>query len=297
MNGEIINRISLFLRLIRIDNLLFLSYLQFSIYWLVYKQQISGISHSGNLNDIFPIWIFPTFFIMALGNLINDFFDFKGDIINNKRPSGKGEISKKEILTLVYILSGLVITSIVISQNYIPRAFEIYGIISICIFAYSKWLKCIPLLGNLLIALLCSIAVLFPIMFTYEIYSSSLQPFIAGFIYFVFIITLIREIVKDLEDMKGDKATHCKTLPIRIGEKTTKIIALIITVSSLIMATFWATFFEMPLVVSIFILTVLPLIYVSFQFSQSNNFFEISRTLKMIMLSSSLLIFIFHYSS
>tara|TARA_R110001599_G_scaffold45867_3_gene135185 strand:- start:1471 stop:2349 length:879 start_codon:yes stop_codon:yes gene_type:complete len=184
--------------------------------------------------------------ITAGGYIINDIFDIKADKIN--KPTKvyiENTISKKNAF-LAYILLSLLGLVLGIYASYIKEniSYSIFFISTIILlYWYSKSLKRIAVIGNLVIAFLTALTIF--IVFVFEIKNTntafnlveaisnffiSISITISIFIYiiFAFFMTFIREVIKDIEDVKGDYALQMKTLPILIGVKRTKNIALLI---------------------------------------------------------------------
>ena len=141
--------------------------------------------------------------------MINDIFDLESDRINHpERPLSQGTLSVKSIVSsiILFNLIGLFLAFII---N--PAAFIIALSASALLFLYSLKLKRIPLLGNIVVAFLTGM------VFIYAGVSVNNYPFAIIPAVFAFLINLIRELVKDMEDVEGDKAAKTITLPQRIG--------------------------------------------------------------------------------
>jgi len=185
--------------------------------------------------------------ITASGYIINDVFDVEADKINKPTKVFIGNtISKKNALQAYFILLilGLVfgVYSAYIKGNI---SYSILFISTIALlYWYSKSLKKIAVIGNLVISFLTALTIF--IVFIFEVkntnsslniaeeisnFFTSISVTISVFIYiiFSFFMTLIREIIKDIEDMKGDYALKMKTLPIIIGVNRTKNVVLVIS--------------------------------------------------------------------
>ena len=170
----------------------------------------------------------------AAGNIINDILDKSSDKINHPNriiPSGKLTIKQAGI---EYFL--LVIVASVLSSFISQLAFLIVFLTSVLLFLYSNILKKIPLLGNITVAYLTGMA------FIYGGVSvghprAALIPAV-----FAFLINLIRELIKDIQDIDGDKHAGINTFPIKYGVDKTK---------------YLITFFVIILVVS----TSLPFVF------------------------------------
>ena len=166
----------------------------------------------------------------ASGNIINDFYDIEIDRINRpERPLASNKISVKSALN--YYLS-LMFISIVISFEINFTAFLIVIITHALLFLYSFKLKKIAFVGNMTVSCLTGLAFIFGGVAVNN-YSNAIIPAV-----FAFLINLIRELVKDMEDIPGDEQLDINTLPIKIGTHKTKHYLLIIS-SLLMLCTFY----------------------------------------------------------
>lgn len=165
------------------------------------------------------------FFETAAGNVINDYFDYNIDLINKpERPIPSGRISLKAGRNYGYLLFGLgTLCGFLISAmtgNWIP--FAIVLVADVILYLYAYKLKTTPLIGNLTVGFMTGFGFVFagftlnnPTIITTSIY--------LGF--FAFVMTTARELIKDIEDMEGDKAEGAKTYPILYGAKITSVLA------------------------------------------------------------------------
>jgi 4-hydroxybenzoate polyprenyltransferase len=168
------------------------------------------------LTDL-SLWLLisGTVFIAAGGYIINDYYDVKIDIINRPARLVVGRsLSRRQALTahltitLAGILLGLAVGLKVAAVNF-SAAFLLWF--------YSNSLKRLPLLGNIVVSLLTGISILMVgILYPHNLYN------ILWYAVFAFFVSLIREIIKDMEDMKGDQTFGCETLPIKYGIRKTK---------------------------------------------------------------------------
>ena len=170
------------------------------------------------------------FFETAAGNVINDYFDYKIDLINKpERPLPSGRISLKAGRNYGYLqfLLGTVCGFLIsyLTSNWIP--FVIVLISDVILYLYAYKLKSTPLIGNLAVGFMTGFGFVFGgyTINTPEIISISL---VLGV--FAFVMTTAREIIKDIEDVEGDEAEGAKTLPILIGTKTPAILAICLIV-------------------------------------------------------------------
>lgn len=247
------------LRLIRCTNLIFITILL----WVMEKWVAVPLLEAQYYNEQLPWWmllllIVATVCIAAGGYVVNDYFDVKIDRIN--RPDQlivTNTVSKTAALRLGWILSGIGML-VGIAAAWCVRSWSL-GIIFLLVpgllWFYSSSYKRRFLLGNLVVALVSGLAPmviafanvgilrkLYPLLLPYTTLQHDLYAWLGGFALFAFLCTLIREIIKDMQDQMGDRELECHTLPIRLGDKWTKIIvtALILLTMSAIVYVWYA---------------------------------------------------------
>lgn len=170
--------------------------------------------------------ILTVLFEISAGNVINDYFDYKIDLINKpERPIPSGKITPKTARNYAYVLFILgTICGFFISyltNNWL--CFIIVLISDMVLYIYAYKLKSTPLIGNLTVGFMTGLCFAFG---GYSINNPTiiLNSWILGF--FAFVMTTAREITKDIEDIEGDKKEGAKTFPILYGEKLSAIIAI-----------------------------------------------------------------------
>lgn len=170
---------------------------------------------------------FTAFLSTAAGNSINDYFDIEIDKINRpSRPLPSGLISRFEVLYFYLIIT---IISLITAGFINQIAFAISLFASLLMFIYSFILKKHPLIGNVTVSFLTGVAFLFGGISVGEIQPVLFPALLA------FNINFIREIVKDVEDLEGDKKCDLKTFPIKFGiENTQKILTILFIVTIII---------------------------------------------------------------
>lgn len=157
------------------------------------------------------------FIVTGAGNSINDYFDHKIDAINKpERPIPSGRISLKT--ALIYSLS-LFLVGIVLAFSINFLLGMIAFLSSILMVFYARDLKTKCLIGNLSISFLTGLCFVFGGIAVGQIMVSIYLGFYA------FLMTMAREIVKDMEDMEGDREEGATTLPLVYGTRTSSIIA------------------------------------------------------------------------
>lgn len=192
-------------------------------------------------------------FSAAAGNIINDYFDMRADRINkpNQVIIGK-HIKRRWAILGHWVFNSLaIIIALYLGWKYKNIWFFVFPFLStILLWFYSMVLKKKVLLGNIAIAFLSGIVPFLAGIFLMEFYVNemketpieiywmgsakiiSLRTWVWAWVLFLsiyaFALTLIREIIKDMADIDGDKVIHCQTLPIKYGLKKTKIILVIL---------------------------------------------------------------------
>lgn len=199
---------------------------------------VSGVAVGSYLAS--PNWLtihtgltgLAVFFVCAGGNALNDARDVAIDRISHPdRVLVRGELSKRTaiVMTAVFMASGLMLASLV---NVTVVAIGAAGIL--LTLSYDLWLKQVPLLGNVLVAVSAGL--------TFLIGGAASDPerwcgLPGPMIPFIFAILfhLVRELVKDVEDREGDMQSGIVTLPSRMGVKPTLTLASALTAISIIL--------------------------------------------------------------
>ena len=155
-----------------------------------------------------------TVLIAAAGYIINDYYDIKIDYINKPQKVVVGSVLKRRAAMFIHtglnvlgVLAGLVVSIKIAAINLIAATW---------LWAYSNQLKRMPFIGNLSVALLSGLAI--AVVGVHYQHNARRVYFYAIFAFF---ISLIREIIKDIEDLKGDASFGCQTLPVVWGIRQT----------------------------------------------------------------------------
>ncbi len=159
--------------------------------------------------------------VNAGGNIINDYYDIEIDKINRpNRPLPSGQMRIKTALTLYIYFTFF---ALIMANHYLGKvAFGIVAITSALMFLYSYKLKGVPLVGNIVVAFSTGLAFLFGSVVVGNIYCGIIPAL------FAFLISLMRELVKDIEDIEGDESANVSTFPIKFGiDKTVKLISIV----------------------------------------------------------------------
>ncbi|MCB0496365.1 MAG: geranylgeranylglycerol-phosphate geranylgeranyltransferase [Cyclobacteriaceae bacterium] len=262
------------LKLIRYLNLAIVAITQL----LVARFLVAGTSIYGLLtNTMFDLMVASTLLIASAGYIINDYYDIKIDYVNkpNRVVVGK-HLKRRHVLVMHSFFNGLGILLGVFVSWWVTL---VNILASFLLWIYSNQLKRLPLWGNLVVSLLTGLSV----FVVYVLFQQNLE-LIAMYAIFAFFISLIREIVKDMEDIEGDEKFGCKTLPISIGMPATKRIIYFITFLFLIvvfllanpLSIFWPFFGTLTIILAF----LCNRIYVA---DKKNDYANISTYAKVIM--------------
>lgn len=210
----------------------------------------------------FGLLVFSIVLVAAGGNIINDYFDLRADRINKPHRVLIGKHVKRRVAMVSHIafsVAGIII------GGYLSWEVGMWKLVIIHLFAaaslwyYSVIFKREFLIGNIVIALLAALIPLtvglFEIPLVMDVYGDQVREyfiqadpsgdpnlffkilyyFILGFAGFAFLLSLIREIQKDLADVRGDRRVGCRTLPIVLGIRRTKLISIVLLGVSTVM--------------------------------------------------------------
>lgn len=250
-----------FLKLIRVKNLAFIILIQLMVRYAILLPLLLIFNIelvTGNL--YFGLVVMATVFIAAGGYIINDYFDTRIDEINKPEKVIVGKtISRHLAMTLHQVLTGIgVAIGLLLSWKAHSFAIAIiFLFIPGLLWFYSSVYKRQFLVGNLIVAVCAALVpftiILFEVYFLKSKYGSEfIDNGLIGLIFhwgiyfalFAFITTLIREIVKDMEDEEGDREMECNTIPIVLGKFWSKLIVMLLSAGTLGLLMF--KFFQYP---------------------------------------------------
>ena len=197
-----------FLRLTRVWNLFILALAQ-------YFTAVMIIDRANVFDLHFFLLVVSTSFIAAAGYIINDYYDIKIDLINKPERVVIGKGITRRYAILYHTLLSFAGVAIGTFLNWKIGVLNLGA--AFLLWWYSNSLKRQPLIGNMVVSLLTALA----IVIVDALYKTG-DPLLFIYAAFAFFITLIREIIKDMEDLKGDDTFGCKTLPIIWGMRKTK---------------------------------------------------------------------------
>ena len=169
------------------------------------------------------ILVFVSTLVIASGYIINNFYDSEKDLINRPNKSTLDRLVSQKTKLQVYFSLNFLATALAFVISW--RAAFFYSVYIFLIWFYSHKLKKYPIVGNLTASLLAVLP-----FFGILLYFKNFYHVIFAHATFLVLLILIREMIKDLENLKGDMVNNYQTIPVRFGEKISKqIITLLIT--------------------------------------------------------------------
>lgn len=236
-----------YLQLLRVGNLTFVAILLY----VMEKWVATPLLQLEQFGELMPWWILTLLIVSVVGiaaggYVINDYFDVKIDRINHPDNLVVTRIiSRDAAMNLFYGLTavGVIAGTVVAWWAHSWTLLFTYVVIPGLLWFYSASYKRMFLVGNLVVAFASAIVPLLVAIanadYLHHLYQNALaySPIVGelyvwtgGFAAFAFLLTWVREIVKDIEDIEGDREMECRTLPIVWGDKVAKIIATILLV-------------------------------------------------------------------
>lgn len=215
------NRLVDFFKLIRYKNILIISITQVFAYYFLSPD----INADDILSQRFLLLVSATFLSAAAGYIINDYMDVKLDMINKPNDVIIGKTISRRWAILLHSLFNIL--ALVFAWMISYRVAVLVFTCSLLLWMYSQYFKKSYLLGNLLVATMTASTIFILIPFDEN------TNIIACVAYslFAFFSNLIREIIKDTEDIRGDSRFNANTLPIQLGVRKTKNILLTLQVT------------------------------------------------------------------
>ena len=219
-----------------------------AVYILAYHKPLKAVVFDLNLFML----VLASASAIAAGYIINNFYDSEKDLINRPFKSRLDRlVSQNTKLSFYFVLNFIA----VILASYVSfKAVLFFSIYIFGIWFYSHKLKKLPFIGNLTSAIL-TITPFFAIF----IYYKNFETVIFAHAIFLFLLISMRELTKDLENIKGDIAQNYVTIPVAYGEKVSKIMLTVLACLTLIPAYLLLYEFEVGYMYIFFYLSILLL--------------------------------------
>ena len=306
--------IAAFLKLVRLPNLFFMALtqvlFQFCIYYTLYKGNIPP-------EDLvrFILLVLASLLIAAAGYIINDYFDINIDEVNKPDKMVVDKvINRRWAIAWHFMLSASGIILTVLAVPFLQKWYLIVANV-LCVallWLYSTNFKKNLLTGNIVISLLTAWTILIIFFSKVDLAdafgagdTNQTKFFRLTILYagFAFIVSLIREAIKDMEDMPGDSKYGCRTMPIVWGVNATKVYAavwLVVLIAVLIILQVYVLQFKWWLAVAYSVPAIIfPLMLILFKLRKSvstQDFHKLSTMMKLVMLTGILSMIFFYYN-
>ncbi len=305
--------IAAFLKLVRLPNLFFIALTQVLFQYCIYRPMYEGnIPVNDTKNFIFLV--LASLAIAAAGYIINDYFDINIDEVNKPRRMVVDKvIHRRWAIAWHFILNaaGLAFTILAL-----PFAHKWYLILAnmICmalLWFYSTNFKKQLLVGNIVISVLTAWTLLIIFFSKVDLTDafgegavSHHRFFRVAILYagFAFIISLIREAIKDMEDMPGDAKYNCRTMPIAWGVNATKVytaVWLVVLIATVVITLVYILQFKWWIPVAYGVVAIIiPLVVVLLKLKPavaSTDFRKLSNITKLVMFTGILSMLFFLY--
>lgn len=335
------NPIVAFAKLIRLPNLLIIALVQYAIrYGIIYPILSNSIADNVELqlqmsNIDFLLITLSTVMIAAAGYIINDYFDLKTDRVNRPDRIIVGKYIKRRVVMGAHIVIN---TIAIIIGAYVAYKVGNLKLVTIqllsagALWYYSVSFKKQVLIGNVVVALLAALVPLVAglyevilqhanatvivngllpyvdaemndVMPLFQLILSNIMKWVLGFSLFAFLTTIVREVIKDIEDYDGDKKYFSNTLPVVYGKEKGKIVAQFFALIIVVLVGFLQYMQIQSEDVNsamYFLITVqIPLLYIVYklrQAKQKGDYSKLSTYTKLVMLFGIMYAGLFYYS-
>ena len=328
-NNILRNPFIAFLKLIRVENILIVIFTQYLIRYAVIDSLLKFYINNIHLqlsNIHFFLLTLSTALIAAAGYIINDYFDVKTDKINRPYAVVIDKGIKRRVAMITHVIFNVIGVALGLYVGFKAGNYKL-GIIHLLsaglLWHYSTIFKKQLIIGNVIVSILTGLVPLLvafydmPLIIQYcqitmpdnivEINQlhKLIYKYIFAFSGFAFLTSMIREIIKDMEDVQGDKETGCNTIPIAWGMRAAKAIVIGLISNTIILLFFTVNrLYNSPgdKLPSIYIIVavILPLFVLSYKIYRAQTAVDFKRAsflVKIIMLTGVSFSIIIYYLS
>ena len=201
---------------------------------------------------------------IASGYIINSFYDSKKDLINRPNKSRLDRLVSQSTKLQVYFGLNFFVATIAFFVSF--RAVIFFSVYIFLIWFYSHKVKKLKIVGNLMSAFLAVLP-----FFGILLYYKNFYEVIFFHALFLFLLLLIREMIKDLENIKGDLANNYQTIPIVYGETFSKKIITFLLLLTTIPVYYLVNIFDIGYMDSYFYFSFMIFIFFGIKLWNSNN--------------------------
>lgn len=225
--------------------------------------------------------VFVSTLTIASGYIINNFYDSEKDLINRPNKSMLDRLVSQKTKLNVYFGLNFLATGLAFIISW--RAALFFAVYIFLIWFYSHKLKKYPIIGNLTASLLAVLP-----FFGILLYFKNFYHVIFAHATFLFLLILIREMIKDLENIKGDLVNNYQTIPVRFGEKTSKQLITVLTGSTILPVYILIDKFDVGYMDIYFYISLIVLVFFLLKLWKSqthDEYVKLHNTLKLLIVA------------
>jgi 4-hydroxybenzoate polyprenyltransferase len=218
---------------------------------------------------------------IASGYIINNFYDSKKDLINRPRKAMLDRLVSQDTKLKVYFSINLFVVFLASFISW--RAVLFFSAYIFVIWYYSHKLKKFPFIGNLIAAFLAVLP-----FFGVLMYYKNFYHVIFAHAIFLYLLILIREFVKDLENIEGDLVSNYKTIPVLYGDNIAKYSITVLTVLTILPVYFLIEVFDVGYMDIYFYISYIVLIFFLFKLWNSKtkqDFLKLHFLIKLVIVA------------
>ena len=229
--------------------------------------------------------------LVGFANIINDIFDYKIDQVNNKgRMIASGLVGRS--YGLIYAIFLLCIALFIIfNYQFNDITKQLILLVNLpLIILYTPVFKKIPLIGNMIVSFLLSMVFVVTTTYLQGDINLIIPPAVLAFL-----LMVIREIIKDIADLDGDKTFYINTLPVKFGVDYTFRIIIFFSIILILVSIYFTKLYNITYFIFLCLFVLLPLIYYLYQLSKNktaNYCIYLAKVLKLITIFGVIVIYL-----
>ena len=306
-----------FFKLIRWPNLVIILMSMVFLLWFIIRPGFGLVGNNGLSLTEFILLAVSVLFTAMGGYVINDIKDVPADRINKPEKNSIGttfSVKQAYGMYVFFTIAGIVGGTIVSIMLHKVGFSLIFLLTAGLLWFYATDYQCQPLTGNFVVAFLSALS--FGLVFLYELFAlqkgnnpvkidlSALHlvfTIVLIYMIFAFLVSLLREIIKDIEDAEGDQRTGCHTFAVVYGDQKAKIAALVVGFIGLLTA-FWFQwfFFQKGFSLMVFYFSLIDILFglviiKILRAKEKSDFSGLSIFIKLLMLAGILSMVLFYF--
>ena len=229
--------------------------------------------------------------LVGFANIINDIFDYKIDQVNNKgRMIASGLVGRSYgIIYAIFLLC--IALFIIFNYRFNDITKQLILLINLpLIILYTPVFKKIPLIGNMIVSFLLSMVFVVTTTYLQGDINLIIPPAVLAFL-----LMVIREIIKDIADLDGDKTFYINTLPVQFGVDYTFRIIIFFSIILILVSIYFTKLYNITYFIFLCLFVLLPLIYYLYQLSKNktaNYCIYLAKVLKLITIFGVIVIYL-----